>query len=52
MYTFPYTQGVQKAGVKFESAFLIRPDGYIALAEKTQNINSMEEYIRKNKLNL
>ena len=52
LYTFPYTQKVQKAGIKLGSAFLIRPDGYIALAEETQNINSLEEYIRKNKLNL
>ncbi|PEW80263.1 monooxygenase [Bacillus cereus] len=52
LYTFPYTQRVQKAGIKLGSAFLIRPDGYIALAEETQNINSLEEYIRMNKLNL
>ncbi|EJR53977.1 hypothetical protein IIM_02234 [Bacillus cereus VD107] len=50
LHTFPYSQGVQKAGIKFGSAFLIRPDGYIALADETQNINSMEEYLRKNKL--
>jgi 2-polyprenyl-6-methoxyphenol hydroxylase-like FAD-dependent oxidoreductase len=52
LHTFPFTQWVKKAGIKFGSAFLIRPDGYIALADETQNITSIKEYLRRNKLKI
>jgi 2-polyprenyl-6-methoxyphenol hydroxylase-like FAD-dependent oxidoreductase len=47
VHRFAWSNVAAKAGLKRNAAYLIRPDGYIALATPTQNIQSFASYLRR-----
>ena len=49
VHVFP-ADAAKKAGIKPNSAFLIRPDGYISFATSKQDFRPLREFIEKNKL--
>lgn len=43
---FPYSPAVRKAGFARNQAYLIRPDGYIALIMTNQNSTQLADYVQ------
>jgi len=50
VHLFAADEAVKKAGIKPNSAFLIRPDGYIAFATCDQDVKPLKQFIEKNML--
>src|SRR5262249_1031064 len=44
VYTFPWTQAVANIGFKHDAAYLIRPDGYVALASPKQDHQKLKGF--------
>jgi hypothetical protein len=44
-YSFPCNRQAQSAGFTCDAAYLIRPDGHIALAQLNQNAPDLEEFL-------
>ena len=47
---FGWTDAIEKAGFARDGMYLIRPDGYVALASKDQDVSSLSEYLGKFKI--
>jgi aromatic ring hydroxylase-like protein len=45
IYSFPCNQQAQAAGFACDAAYLIRPDGHVALAQPDQNITALEKFL-------
>jgi hypothetical protein len=45
LHTFPWSRNVAQAGLCRNAAFLIRPDGYVALAEREGNADAIASYL-------
>jgi 2-polyprenyl-6-methoxyphenol hydroxylase-like FAD-dependent oxidoreductase len=50
VHLFAADEAVKKAGIKPNSAFLLRPDGYIAFATCDQDAEKLKKFIEQNKL--
>lgn len=47
LHEFPWTASMREAGMSPGSMFLIRPDGYVALADSEQDIEKIKAYLNK-----
>ena len=45
VHTFPWSDSARQAGLKRDAAYLIRPDGYVALASAKQSVSKLKAYI-------
>ena len=45
LHTFPWSQTVAQAGLRRNAAYLVRPDGYVAFAEREGNANAITSYL-------
>ena len=45
LHVFPSSQNVTRAGLRRNAAYLIRPDGYVALAERQGNADAIAAYL-------
>ena len=45
IYSFPYDKQAQSAGFVRDAAYLVRPDGHIALAQPDQNTTALEKFL-------
>ena len=43
--TFPWTTGAARAGLKRDAPYLVRPDGYVGLAEASGDAQSIASYL-------
>jgi 2-polyprenyl-6-methoxyphenol hydroxylase-like FAD-dependent oxidoreductase len=50
LHRFPWNQGAQEAGIKRDALYLVRPDGYVALASAEQSVNELRSYARRFRL--
>jgi 2-polyprenyl-6-methoxyphenol hydroxylase-like FAD-dependent oxidoreductase len=50
LYAFPDKASARKAGIKPDGAYLIRPDGYVALAMRRQDATPLKNFIEKHGL--
>lgn len=46
LYEEKWTTDMEKMGIVKNSVFLVRPDGYIAVADNQKNIHNIQSYIR------
>ena len=44
LHGFPWTDGAEHAGLARDAAYLVRPDGYVALADKAQDPAALHDY--------
>jgi 2-polyprenyl-6-methoxyphenol hydroxylase-like FAD-dependent oxidoreductase len=44
LHTFPYGSSAETAGLARNGAYLIRPDGYVALADESATVAAMDRY--------
>ena len=49
-HIFPWTETAAHAGLLRDAAYLVRPDGYVALALPRQETGSLPEYAARNGL--
>ena len=47
VHSFTFDKSVQAAGLGSDAAYLIRPDGYVALASAGQDVGEMEKFLEK-----
>jgi 2-polyprenyl-6-methoxyphenol hydroxylase-like FAD-dependent oxidoreductase len=47
LHTFNWQHAMQQAGLKRSALYLIRPDGYVALADSKSDPQRLREYMRK-----
>jgi 2-polyprenyl-6-methoxyphenol hydroxylase-like FAD-dependent oxidoreductase len=47
VHTFAWSAGAVRAGLKRDAMYLIRPDGYVALADARQDVTRLREYLAK-----
>jgi 2-polyprenyl-6-methoxyphenol hydroxylase-like FAD-dependent oxidoreductase len=45
LHLFPWRQGVDRAGLKRDAVYLVRPDGYVALAEPKGSATAITSYL-------
>ncbi len=45
LQSFQWTDAAREAGLKRSAAYLVRPDGYVALASSEQNITRIKDYL-------
>lgn len=45
LHVFPWSQNMAQPGLRRNAAYLIRPDGYIALAEREGNADAIASYL-------
>jgi hypothetical protein len=45
IYSFPCNDRAQSAGFARDAAYLIRPDGHIAMAQPDQNTTELEKFL-------
>jgi len=45
LHRFPYSPDAAAAGLEEGAVYLLRPDGYVALAVPAQDVNALENYI-------
>jgi 2-polyprenyl-6-methoxyphenol hydroxylase-like FAD-dependent oxidoreductase len=50
LHTFAWSTGAERAGFARDAAYLVRPDGYVALADATARPDHMRDYLRACKL--
>ncbi|MFY4775778.1 FAD-dependent monooxygenase [Metabacillus sp. RGM 3146] len=50
LHEFPWAEGMGDTGLKRNSLYLIRPDGYIALTEAGQDVGKLRQYLSKFKI--
>ena len=44
---FKWTDSLGSAGLKRDALYLIRPDGYVALADTAQSIGTLQTYLSR-----
>lgn len=47
LHTFGWSDHVAKAGLKRDAIYLVRPDGYVALADAGQDTGSLQSYLSR-----
>jgi hypothetical protein len=50
LQVFPWHQGIDRAGLKRNAVYLVRPDGYVALADPAGNATAITSYLDARKL--
>ncbi len=50
LHEFPWTSTMKDSGLKQDSLYLIRPDGYVGLADTDQDVEKITAYLHKFKL--
>jgi hypothetical protein len=45
LHVFPWTKGMKQAGLKRNAAYLIRPDGYIGMADRDGDASAISAYL-------
>ncbi|MEE6132834.1 FAD-dependent monooxygenase [Priestia sp. GS2] len=50
VHEFTWEQKMDSVGFQQDALYLIRPDGYVALANKDQNVSALNEYLTKFKI--
>jgi 2-polyprenyl-6-methoxyphenol hydroxylase-like FAD-dependent oxidoreductase len=50
LHQFAWTDAMQNAGLERDALYLIRPDGYVALADAAQNVETLRAHIGKFRL--
>jgi 2-polyprenyl-6-methoxyphenol hydroxylase-like FAD-dependent oxidoreductase len=45
LHTFPWTTATARAGLRRNAVYLVRPDGYVALAESASNAKAITSYL-------
>jgi 2-polyprenyl-6-methoxyphenol hydroxylase-like FAD-dependent oxidoreductase len=52
LHQFAWTDGMEKTGLKRDALYLIRPDGYVALADTGQDLEKLQVYLDKFKFKI
>ncbi|WP_371018041.1 FAD-dependent oxidoreductase [Pseudalkalibacillus sp. JSM 102089] len=47
LYEFSFEKAMTKKGLQENALYLIRPDGYVALADSEQNVERLKQYVSK-----
>lgn len=47
LHQFPWTREAQEAGLKRDALYLVRPDGYVALADAGQNVEALQQSLSR-----
>jgi hypothetical protein len=50
LHTFPWQARMGRAGLRRNAVYLIRPDGYIGLADPAGDASAIEQYLAKHKI--
>jgi hypothetical protein len=50
LHSFAWSDGTKGAGLKRDALYLVRPDGYIALASFQQNIRKLKAFVEQFRL--
>ena len=50
LHPFAWNDSTRDAGLKRDALYLVRPDGYIALASSEQSVNNLESYVQEFRL--
>jgi hypothetical protein len=50
LHVFPWEAGMRRAGLKRNAAYLIRPDGYIGLADPGRSASAIDAYLSEKNL--
>jgi hypothetical protein len=45
LHVFPWSRGAARAGLARDASYLVRPDGYVALADRAQDPARLERYL-------
>jgi 2-polyprenyl-6-methoxyphenol hydroxylase-like FAD-dependent oxidoreductase len=45
LHVFPWRQGIDRAGLKRDAVYLVRPDGYVALADPKGSATAITSYL-------
>ncbi len=46
LHTFPWTAAAARAGLERNAVYLVRPDGYVALADRSGSASAVATYFR------
>jgi 2-polyprenyl-6-methoxyphenol hydroxylase-like FAD-dependent oxidoreductase len=49
LHVFPWQPAMRRAGLRRNSLYLIRPDGYVGFADPTGDVSAIERYLQKHK---
>ena len=49
---FPWGEGAEEAGLAEDALYLVRPDGYVALASPEQDVAALERYLDRFKIRM
>ena len=47
LHSFAWSDGVKDAGLKRDALYLVRPDGYIALASLEQSVSKLRTFVEQ-----
>jgi 2-polyprenyl-6-methoxyphenol hydroxylase-like FAD-dependent oxidoreductase len=47
LHTFPWQASMRRVGLRRNAVYLVRPDGYIGLADATGDVSRIEQYLEK-----
>jgi 2-polyprenyl-6-methoxyphenol hydroxylase-like FAD-dependent oxidoreductase len=50
LHVFPWRQGIDRSGLERDAVYLVRPDGYVALADPKANAAAITSYLDARKL--
>src|SRR5205823_810856 len=50
LHEFDWTDPMEEAGLKRDALYLVRPDGYVALADVGQDVEKLQTYLAKFKI--
>jgi predicted GTPase len=50
LHRFAWSDGAKEAGIKRDALYLVRPDGYVALASAEQSMNHLKSYVGRFRL--
>lgn len=50
LHRFAWNRGASEAGIKCGALYLVRPDGYVALASPEQNVSELRAYVSRFRL--
>ena len=50
LHCFPWSEGAKEAGMKRDALYLVRPDGYVALASPEQDSDELRSYVSRFRL--
>ena len=50
VHIFPWQASMRKAGLRQNATFLVRPDGYVGLADATARVPTLEHYLSEHQI--